>query len=131
MRGAATARSPLDRCGNASGPNSLASDTVATAAVGLNGTAFGLLTAFTTSVVGVCQFVVGRKAGDGDEGGARAAARQALLLAGAGGSPGPCRGRRGRDHGGLRRRPGTAWPDRDGPWCWERWHVAGVPTIHS
>jgi Na+-driven multidrug efflux pump len=63
----------------------LATDTAATAALGLSGTAFCLLAAFTTNVVGACQLVVGRRSGDGDASGARAAAQQALLLAAGGG----------------------------------------------
>jgi Na+-driven multidrug efflux pump len=63
----------------------LATDTVATAALGLSWTAFCLLSAFTTSLVNVCPLVVGRCTGNGDEGGARAAVRQALLLAAVGG----------------------------------------------
>jgi Na+-driven multidrug efflux pump len=66
----------------------LARDTAGAAALGLGGATFCLLSAFTTNVVGVCQFVVARRAGDGDEGGARAAASQALLLAGGGGTLG-------------------------------------------
>jgi Na+-driven multidrug efflux pump len=66
----------------------LAPDTAATAAVGLSWTAFCILSAFTTNVVNVCQLVVGRRAGEGDEQGARAAARQALVLAGGGGALG-------------------------------------------
>src|SRR5262249_23905158 len=66
----------------------LASDTSATAAVDLSWTAFCLLSAFTTNVVNVGQVVVGRCAGDGDAKGAHAAARQALVLAGAGGALG-------------------------------------------
>jgi Na+-driven multidrug efflux pump len=61
----------------------LADDTAATAALGLSWTAFCLLYAFTANVVSVCPLVVGRCAGDGDHGGARAAAGQALLLAAA------------------------------------------------
>src|SRR6266540_768155 len=63
----------------------LATDTVATATLGLSWTAFCLLSAFTTSMVNVCPLVVGRRTGDGDESGARAAVRQALLLATGGG----------------------------------------------
>jgi Na+-driven multidrug efflux pump len=63
----------------------LAADTAATAALGLSGTAFCLLTAFTTNVVNVGQLVAGRRTGRGDEPGARAVARQALILAGGGG----------------------------------------------
>jgi Na+-driven multidrug efflux pump len=66
----------------------LAPDPAATAALGLSWTAFCLLSAFTVNVVSVCQLVVGRRSGDGDERGARAAARQTLLLAGAGGALG-------------------------------------------
>jgi Na+-driven multidrug efflux pump len=62
----------------------LAADTTATAALGLGWTAFCLLAAFTTNVVGACQLIVGRRSGDGDDGGARAAARLALLLAAGG-----------------------------------------------
>jgi hypothetical protein len=53
----------------------LADDTASTAALGLSWTAFGLLYAFTTNVVSVCPLVVGRCAGGGDPGAARAAAR--------------------------------------------------------
>jgi Na+-driven multidrug efflux pump len=63
----------------------LSADTAATAALGLGWTAFCLLYAFTANVVNVCPLVVGRCAGRGDERGARAAAGQALLLAGCGG----------------------------------------------
>src|SRR6516162_5976536 len=63
----------------------LSADTAATAALGLSWTGFRLLHAFTSNVVNVCPLVVGRCAGRGDERGARAAAGQALLLAGCGG----------------------------------------------
>lgn len=63
----------------------LAPDTAAAAALGLGWATFCLLSAFTTNVVGVGQFVVGRRTGEGDESGARVAARQALILAGGGG----------------------------------------------
>ncbi len=63
----------------------LAADTAAAAALGLSWTAFCLLTAFTTNVVGACQFVVGRRTGEGNVSGARAAARLALILAAGGG----------------------------------------------
>jgi Na+-driven multidrug efflux pump len=63
----------------------LATDTVATAALGLSWTAFCLVSAFTTSLVSVCPLVVGRRTGNGDEGGARSAVRQGLLLAVGGG----------------------------------------------
>jgi Na+-driven multidrug efflux pump len=66
----------------------LADDTAATAALGLSWTAFCLLYAFTSNVVGVCPLVVGRCAGGGDPGAARAAAGQALLLATAFGAVG-------------------------------------------
>jgi Na+-driven multidrug efflux pump len=66
----------------------LATDPVATTALGLSWTAFCLLSAFTTSMVSVCPLVVGRRTGDGDDSGARAAARQALLLAAGGGTLG-------------------------------------------
>src|SRR5262249_27439618 len=66
----------------------LASDTAATSALGLSWSAFCLLSGFTTNVVSVCQLVVGRRTGDGDDRGARAAARQALLLAGSRGALG-------------------------------------------
>lgn len=66
----------------------LAPNTAATAALGLSWTVFCLLSAFTSNVVNVCQLVVGRRTGDGDESGARAAARQALLLASGGGALG-------------------------------------------
>jgi Na+-driven multidrug efflux pump len=64
----------------------LASDTAATAALGLSWTVFCLLNAFTTNVVNVGQLVVARCTGDGDDRGARAAAGQALLLAVGGGA---------------------------------------------
>src|SRR5262245_35823606 len=63
----------------------LATDPVATAALGLTWTVFCLLSAFTTSMVSVGSLVVGRRSGGGDERGARAAVRQALLLAAGGG----------------------------------------------
>jgi Na+-driven multidrug efflux pump len=63
----------------------LSADTAATAALGLSWTGFRLLHAFTSNVVNVCPLVVGRCAGHGDDRGARAAAGQALLLAGCGG----------------------------------------------
>jgi Na+-driven multidrug efflux pump len=66
----------------------LASDTAATAALGLGWTSFCLLYAFTDNVVSVCPLVVGRCAGDGDDSGARAAAGQAMVLAGGGGALG-------------------------------------------
>jgi Na+-driven multidrug efflux pump len=66
----------------------LAPDTAATAALGRSWAAFSLLLTFTTNVIGVCPFVVGRFAGDGDDARARAAAGQALLLACGGGALG-------------------------------------------
>ena len=66
----------------------LAPDTAAIAVLGTSWPAFCLLLTFTTNVVGVCQFVVGRHAGGGDESGARAAGRHALLLAFGGGALG-------------------------------------------
>jgi Na+-driven multidrug efflux pump len=66
----------------------LAGDAAATAALGRSWTAFCLLSAFAASMVNVCQFVVGRRAGAGDARGARSAAGQALLLAGGGGAVG-------------------------------------------
>jgi Na+-driven multidrug efflux pump len=66
----------------------LATDTAATAALGLSWTAFGLLYAFTAGMVNVCPLAVGRRTGRGDGSGARAAAGQALLLAGGGGAVG-------------------------------------------
>jgi Na+-driven multidrug efflux pump len=66
----------------------LASNAAATAALGLSWSAFCLLYAFASNVVNVCQLVVGRSTGDGDDRGARAAAGQALLLAAAGGAVG-------------------------------------------
>jgi Na+-driven multidrug efflux pump len=63
----------------------LASDTAASVALGLSGTAFCLLSAFTTNLVNVGQQVTGRRTGDGDVRGAQAVARQALVLAGGGG----------------------------------------------
>jgi hypothetical protein len=44
-----------------------APDTSATAALGLCGVAFCPLSAFTTNLVTVCQVVVGRRTGEGDE----------------------------------------------------------------
>jgi Na+-driven multidrug efflux pump len=64
----------------------LAPDTAATAALGRGWAAFCLLQTFTTNVVGVCPLVVGRCAGGGDDGRAREAAGQALLLACGGGA---------------------------------------------
>jgi Na+-driven multidrug efflux pump len=66
----------------------LAPDAAATAALGRSWAALGLLQTFTTNVVSVCPLVVGRCAGDGDDGRARAAAGQALLLACGGGALG-------------------------------------------
>jgi Na+-driven multidrug efflux pump len=66
----------------------LAADTVAAASLGLTWTMFGLLYAFPANVVNVCPLVVGRRTGEGDDAGARAAAGQAMLLAGAGGAVG-------------------------------------------
>src|SRR5262249_33548435 len=66
----------------------LSADTAATAALGLGWSAFCLLSAFTTNVVGVGQLVVGRRTGGGDEGGARAAGPPSLLLAAGGGALG-------------------------------------------
>src|SRR5262249_34498292 len=63
----------------------LAPDAAATATLGLSGTAFCLLSGFTTNVVNGCQSIVGQRTGEGDEHGARAAVRQALVLAGGGG----------------------------------------------
>jgi Na+-driven multidrug efflux pump len=63
----------------------LASDTTASMALGLSGTAFGLLSAFATNFVNAGQHTTGRRTGDGDFRGAQAAARQALVLAGGGG----------------------------------------------
>jgi Na+-driven multidrug efflux pump len=59
----------------------LVADTAATAVLGLIWAAFCLLTAFTTNVVGACQLIVGRRTGEGDDSGARAAARLGLILA--------------------------------------------------
>jgi Na+-driven multidrug efflux pump len=64
----------------------LAPDTAATAALGRGWAVFCLLQAFTTNLVSVCPLVVGRCAGDGDDGRARAAVGQALLLACGGGA---------------------------------------------
>jgi hypothetical protein len=64
----------------------LAPDAAATAALGRSWAAFCLLQTFTTNVVSVCPLVVGRCAGD--DGRARAAAGQALLLACGGGALG-------------------------------------------
>src|SRR5262249_17219933 len=61
----------------------LAPDAAATAALGRGWAAFALFEAFTSNMVGVCPLVVGRCAGD--DGRARAAAGQALLLACGGG----------------------------------------------
>ena len=66
----------------------LAPDTVATAALGRSWAAFCLLLTFTTNVVSVCPLVVGRCAGAGDGGRARAATGQALFLACGGGALG-------------------------------------------
>ena len=66
----------------------LAPDTAATASLGRSWAAFCLLQTFTTNVISVCPLVVGRFAGDGDDGRARAAAGQALLLACGGGALG-------------------------------------------
>jgi Na+-driven multidrug efflux pump len=66
----------------------LATDTAATAALGLSWTAFSLLYAFTSGMVNVCPLAAGRRTGGGDANGARAAAGQALLLAGGGGAVG-------------------------------------------
>jgi Na+-driven multidrug efflux pump len=66
----------------------LASDTAASVALGLSGTAFCLLSAFTTNLVNVGQHAAGRRTGDHDVRGARATARQALVLAGGGGALG-------------------------------------------
>jgi Na+-driven multidrug efflux pump len=74
--------------GNLTERTLLAPDATATAALGLGATAFGILFAFTSNVVNVCPLVVGRCAGAGDESGARAAARHALLLAAGGGALG-------------------------------------------
>jgi Na+-driven multidrug efflux pump len=63
----------------------LARDTAAVAALGLSWTIFSLLYAFMANVVSVTQIVVGRRTGDGDDDGARAATGQALLLAAGGG----------------------------------------------
>jgi Na+-driven multidrug efflux pump len=63
----------------------LAPDAAATAALGLSGTAFCLLSAFTTNTVNVCQLVAGRRTGNGDAPGALAATQHALVLAGGGG----------------------------------------------
>jgi Na+-driven multidrug efflux pump len=62
----------------------LAPDLAASAALGLSGTAFCLLSAFTTNVVNVSQLVAGRRLGDGDTHGAWVVARHALILAGGG-----------------------------------------------
>jgi Na+-driven multidrug efflux pump len=66
----------------------LAPDTAATAALGRSWAAFCLLHTFTTNVVSVCPLVVGRCAGDGNDGRARVAAGQALFLACGGGALG-------------------------------------------
>jgi Na+-driven multidrug efflux pump len=66
----------------------LVTDAAATAALGLSWTVFCLLYAFTANMVSVCQLVVGRCTGDGDDHGARAVAGQALLLAGGCGAVG-------------------------------------------
>jgi Na+-driven multidrug efflux pump len=63
----------------------LAPDLTATVALGLSGTAFCLLSGFTTNVINGCQFIVGQRTSEGDEPGARTAVRQALVLAGGGG----------------------------------------------
>jgi Na+-driven multidrug efflux pump len=66
----------------------LVTDTVATATLGVSWTTFCLLHAFTANMINVGQLVVGRCTGDGDNDGARAAAWQALLLAGGCGAVG-------------------------------------------
>jgi Na+-driven multidrug efflux pump len=66
----------------------LAADTVATATLGVSWSAFCVLQAFTSNMVNVCPLVVGRRTGDQDDNGARAAVGLALLLAGGGGAAG-------------------------------------------
>ena len=66
----------------------LAADTVATATLGVSWSAFCVLHAFTANMVNVCPLVVGRRTGDQDDDGARAAVGLALLLAGGGGAAG-------------------------------------------
>src|SRR5262245_55357615 len=60
----------------------LAADTVAMATLGISWSAFCVFQTFTANMVNVCPLVVGRCTGDLDDDGARAAAGQALLLAG-------------------------------------------------
>jgi Na+-driven multidrug efflux pump len=66
----------------------LAADTVATATLGVSWIAFCVFYAFTANMVNVCPLVVGRCTGDRNDDGARAAAGQALLLAGGWGAVG-------------------------------------------
>jgi Na+-driven multidrug efflux pump len=63
----------------------LAPDAAASAVLGLGATAFGLLSAFATNTVGVCQLVARRRTGNGDVPGAGAVTQHALILAGGGG----------------------------------------------
>jgi Na+-driven multidrug efflux pump len=66
----------------------LATDTVATATLGVSWTAFCVFYAFTANMVNVCPVVVGRCTGDWHGDTARAAAGQALVLAGGWGAVG-------------------------------------------
>jgi Na+-driven multidrug efflux pump len=63
----------------------LAPDTAASAALGLSGTVFCLLSTFATNMVNVYQLVAGRRRGESDGYGARAVAGHALVLASGGG----------------------------------------------
>jgi Na+-driven multidrug efflux pump len=66
----------------------LTSDTVATMTLGVSWVSFCVFYAFAANMVNVCPLVVGRCTGDLDDDGARAAAGQALLLAGGWGAVG-------------------------------------------
>jgi Na+-driven multidrug efflux pump len=66
----------------------LAADTSAMATLGVSWSAFSIFQAFTANMINVCPLVVGRCTGDLDDDGARAAAGQALLLAGGWGAVG-------------------------------------------
>jgi Na+-driven multidrug efflux pump len=66
----------------------LANDMVAIATLGVSWSAFCVFQAFTTNMVNVCSLAVGHCTGELDDDGARAAAGQALLLAGSWGAVG-------------------------------------------
>jgi Na+-driven multidrug efflux pump len=66
----------------------LATDTAATAALGVSWSVFCVFHAFTTNMINVCPLAVGRCKGDRDDDGARTAAGQVLLLAGGWGAIG-------------------------------------------